>query len=83
MVSIESPESSSPIVTRSVAAGLRGAYCDNYMIKGWQRALLNGLGVLPQGIGRFVISRFEIHFRYFTLITGQFFIRINPFRAIK
>jgi hypothetical protein len=59
MTSIEAPESSSPIVTRAVAAGLRGQYCDNYEFPGWQIALLTGLGVLPQGVARFAISHFE------------------------
>jgi hypothetical protein len=56
---IESPESSSPIVTRAVAAGLRGEFCDNYPFPTWQKALLNVLGALPQGAARFAISRFE------------------------
>ena len=59
MISIESPESSSPVVTRAVAAGLRGEYCNNYEFPGWQKALLTGLGALPQGAARFAISRFE------------------------
>jgi hypothetical protein len=59
MSTIESPESSSPIVTRAVAAGLQGQYTDNYELPGWQKALLIGLGVLPQGVARFAISRFE------------------------
>jgi hypothetical protein len=59
MTSIESTESSSPIVTRAVAAGLRGEFCDNYEFPGWQKALLTGLGALPQGAARFAISRFQ------------------------
>jgi hypothetical protein len=59
MTSIEAPESSSPIVTRAVAAGLRGEFCDNYEFPGWQKALLTGLGALPQGVARFAISHFE------------------------
>ena len=59
MASIESTESSSPIVTRAVAAGLRGEFCDNYEFPGWQKALLTGLGALPQGVARFAISRFQ------------------------
>jgi hypothetical protein len=59
MTSIESPESSSPIVTRAVAAGLRGEFCNNYEFPGWQKALLMGLGTFPQGLARFAISRFE------------------------
>jgi hypothetical protein len=59
IIPIESPESSSPIVTRAVAAGLRGEYCDIYQFPLWQKALLNVLGALPQGVARFAISRFE------------------------
>jgi hypothetical protein len=56
---LEAPESSSPTVTRAVAAGLRGEFCDNYPFPGWQKALLSVLGALPQGVARFAISRFE------------------------
>ncbi len=59
MIALESNESSSPIVTRAVAAGLVGEYCDNYEFPGWQKLLLNGLGILPQGVARYTISRFE------------------------
>jgi hypothetical protein len=59
MTSIESTESSSPIVTRAVASGLQGDFCDNYEFPGWQKNLLNGLGALPQGMARYVISRFQ------------------------
>lgn len=59
MRAIESNESSSPIVTRAVAAGLRGEFCDNYNFSSWQKALLTILGVLPQGVARFTISHFE------------------------
>jgi hypothetical protein len=59
MPAIESNESSSPIVTRAVASGLRGEYCDNYEFPAWQKTLLMFLGALPQGAARFAISRFE------------------------
>jgi hypothetical protein len=59
MPAFESNESSSPIVTRAVAAGLRGEFCDNYEFPGWQKMLLTILGTLPQGVARFTISRFE------------------------
>lgn len=59
MPAFESNESSSPIVTRAVAAGLRGEFCDNYEFSDWQKTLLNVLGALPQGVARFTISRFE------------------------
>jgi hypothetical protein len=56
----ESQESSSPIVTRAVAAGLRGEYTENYKFPAWERILLNGLGAFPQGLARFVVSRFQM-----------------------
>jgi hypothetical protein len=56
---IESNESSSPIVTRSVAAGLRGEYCDNYEFPTWQKTFLSVLGAFPQSVARFSISHFE------------------------
>jgi hypothetical protein len=59
MSSIESTESSSPIVTRAVAAGLANKYCDNYEFPGWQKTLLTGLGAFPQGVARFAISCFQ------------------------
>lgn len=55
----ESIESSSPIVTRAVAAALQGRYAENYALPAWQRAFLRVLGSLPQGVGRFAISRFQ------------------------
>lgn len=59
MAVLESNESSSPILTRAVSAGLRGEFCDNYEFPAWQKSLLNLLGALPQGVARFAISRFE------------------------
>jgi hypothetical protein len=59
MTHLESPESSSPIVTRSVAAGLQNQYFEPYQFAGWQRTALRLLGKLPQGVGRATISRFE------------------------
>jgi hypothetical protein len=56
---LESPESSSPIVTRSVAAGLQDRYFNTYHFAGWQRIALQLLGKLPQSVARFAISRFE------------------------
>jgi hypothetical protein len=38
---MESRESSSPIVTRAVAAGLAGLYCDVYEFNIFQRIILN------------------------------------------
>jgi hypothetical protein len=56
---LESPENSSPIVTRAVAASLQGRYSDPYNFSAWQRQALRILGSLPQAAARFVISRFE------------------------
>jgi hypothetical protein len=57
---LESPESSSPIVTRAVAAGLQAHYTHTYQFPAWQRLGLWLLGALPQVFARFVISRFEL-----------------------
>jgi hypothetical protein len=59
MIPLESPESSSPIVTRTVSAGLQGRYSDTYLFPTWQKVALNVLGAFPQGAARFFISRFE------------------------
>lgn len=59
LIQIESPESSSPLVTRSVACTLTGKVFNPYSIPGWQKVVLQLLGRLPQDIGRFVIMRFE------------------------
>jgi hypothetical protein len=59
MPSIESIESSSPVVTRAVAAGLRGEFSDNLEFPFWQEILLTVLGAIPQGVARFIISRFQ------------------------
>jgi hypothetical protein len=85
----ESPESSSPIITRAVAAGLTGQFVQNYEFPGWQRSLLLGLGALPQGAARFVISRFQsfsglppetlAHFSLDNLIQA----RLNDYAQLK
>ena len=59
MSPLESPESSTPIITRAVAAGLQGQYADNYPLPGWQKAALKLLGRLPQSAGRFAVHQFE------------------------
>jgi hypothetical protein len=59
MIPLESPESSSPIVTRSIANGLMGRYSESYQFLAWQKVALNILGMLPQSAARFTISRFE------------------------
>ncbi len=57
---LESPESSSPIVTRAVAAGLQSRYTRTYHFPAWQRGGLWLLGAFPQALARFVISHFEL-----------------------
>ena len=55
----ESTESSSPIITRAVAAGLQNLTVNNYEFPAWQKTLLALLGSLPQIAARVVISRFQ------------------------
>jgi hypothetical protein len=55
----ESPESSSPIVTRAVAVGLQNRFTDNYNIPSWQKLVLIAIGNLPPGAARYIISRFQ------------------------
>lgn len=56
---LESPESSSPLITRSVALALAGQYAQGYHLSAWQKAALRLLGLFPPGVARFAISRFE------------------------
>ena len=56
---IESPESSSPLVTRAVAAGLKGENFIPYQIASWQLPVLKVLARFPASTARHVISRFE------------------------
>ena len=56
---LESLESSSPIVTRAVAAGLHAEYCNSYTFSWIQRAGLKILGHFPQSVARYAVSRFE------------------------
>ena len=55
----ESPESSSPLVSRAVAAGLTHTTIDSYTLAGWQRQALRMISIFPQSVARFAISRFE------------------------
>lgn len=55
----ESTESSSPIVTRAVAAGLNNEFTENYHFPDWQKSLLNLLGRFPANMGRAAISQFQ------------------------
>ena len=57
--SLESPESSSPIVTRAVSRGLKGEYINNYVLPQWQKHLLLLLGHFPQELSQNVISWFQ------------------------
>ena len=59
---LESPESSSPTITRAVAAALQGTYSDTNSFRPWQRAGLEILGHFPSAIARFIVS----HFRTFS-----------------
>jgi len=56
-MNIESPESSSPIVTRAVAAGLQGRHFDAYPLNALERLGLAGLGLLPQALTRALVNR--------------------------
>lgn len=56
---LESPDSSSPLVTRAVAAGLADETFTTYKLTRWQRSVLRMLGYLPQSIARYSISRFQ------------------------
>lgn len=56
---MESRESSSPIVTRAVAAGLRGRYSDAYHFPWYQRGLLRLLGALPMSVAQWLIPRVQ------------------------
>jgi hypothetical protein len=53
---LESPESASPIVSKSVAAGLQGKYHESLGLSQWQRSALRLLGSLPPGLARSVLS---------------------------
>ena len=55
----ESPDSASPIVTRSVAAALREDQFETYSLVTWQRAALVALSAFPQGVARTILSLFE------------------------
>lgn len=55
----ESQESSSPIVTRAVAAGLVGQFHEPYLLAYWKQLGLRIIGHLPQKVALFTIPRFE------------------------
>ena len=54
---LESPESASPIVSRAVAAGLKGLFHETYRLSLWQRFALHLLGFFPQSLSRNALSR--------------------------
>jgi hypothetical protein len=58
-LSLESPESSSPLITRAVAAGLRGSAFRGYDLSGWQRQALRILGLLSQEAASRVVASFQ------------------------
>ncbi len=56
---LESPESSSPLITRAVAAGLNKCMLPPYNLPTWQRNALTLLGKLPQQASRQIIPKFQ------------------------
>ena len=54
---LESPDSSSPLVTRAVSAGLAGTGFNPYHLAGWQKIALKALGYLPSRLSRYLIPR--------------------------
>ncbi len=56
---LESRESSSPHITRAVAAALQGRAMDVYEFPAWQKLALRLLGRLPQAAGRWLVPRVQ------------------------
>ena len=56
---LESRESSSPILTRAINAGLQGKYSDSYLFGKSERAALRLMGALPQSFAKWIIPRFQ------------------------
>lgn len=56
---LESPESSSPLITRAVAAGLNKRMVPPYNLPNWQRVGLSLLGRVPQQISRQIIPKIQ------------------------
>jgi hypothetical protein len=54
---LESRESSSPIITRAVAAGLKGEFSNAYELDSVTKALLRIVGVFPQSLAEWLIPR--------------------------
>jgi len=57
---LESPESSSPLITRAVAAGLNKRMVPPYNLPNWQRVGLSLLGRVPQQISRQIIPKIQV-----------------------
>lgn len=56
----ESTESSSPIITRAIAAAHQGQFVDNYQLPGWQKTGARLLSRLPQHVTQFVTGRVQV-----------------------
>jgi len=54
---LESRESSSPIITRAVAAGLQGQYANPYEFDSVTKALLKIVGYFPQSVAQYMVPR--------------------------
>ena len=55
----ESQESSSPIVTRAIAAAHKGLFLENYQLAAWQKAGVRVLGGMPQRVTLALTSRLQ------------------------
>lgn len=56
---MESTESSSPLVTRAVAAGLLKQPSPGYALAGWQKFGLHLVGGLPSAVGAWLVPRMQ------------------------
>lgn len=56
---MESPESSSPVITRAVAAALKGQYANPFHFNRAQTLGLRLLGYLPQAVARWLVPRVQ------------------------
>jgi len=56
----ESTESSSPIITRAIAAAHKGQFVDNYQLPAWQKTGVRLLSHLPQSVTQFVTGRVQV-----------------------
>lgn len=54
---LESRESSSPVITRSVAAGLQGEFSNPYEFDWLTKSLLKVVGVFPQSVAHWLVPR--------------------------